>query len=332
MQNQTCMLRNTIKELATTILNNQTDSTKPKEAIDEIHKHFLEITKLADLGSGLQYIAGVPTASGTALSLNHAAACLLDYHRTTKFLNGMVALIREKQQQYPNETINIFYAGCGPYAPFITLIAPLFNPEEVKFSLLEINGASMKVAKKLIAELQLSEYIMEYHTADAVTFQIPDAEKYHILFSETLDALLYRESYVPILWNMLPQLSKNCAIIPNNVIVKASFTFPKQEGKKAPKEKEAAVILNVREAVKTNDGSKLLPESFAPITINLEGAEKYNTMIVDTKVHIYNDIWLTRNESSLSIPLEMEISYPLNAPNVTFFYQLKPSVELKLKN
>lgn len=326
------MLSNTIKELSTTILNNQADIEKSKDAIDEIHKHFLEITKLADLGDGLQYIAGVPTASGMALSLNHAAACLLDYRRSTKFLNGMVSLIREKQQQYPNETINIFYAGCGPYAPFITMVAPLFDPKEIQFTLLEINAASIEVAEKLITELKLTDYITEYHTADAVTFQIPDAKKYHILFSETLDALLYRESYVPILWNMLPQLSENCAVIPNNVIVQASLTFPKQEGQDAKKEKEAGVILNVRDAVQINDGSKTLPESFAPTTINLSGDEKYNTMIVDTKVHIYKDIWLARNESSLSIPLEMEIAYPLDAPNVTFFYQLKPSVELKLKN
>jgi predicted RNA methylase len=325
------MLSNTIKELSTTILNNQSDIAKSKDAIDEIHKHFLEITNILNLGKELQNIAAVPTASGMALSLNHAAACLIDYRRTTKFLKGMVSLIREKQQQHPNETINIFYAGCGPYAPFVTIVAPLFDPKEVQFTLLEINAASITMAKKLIEELQLTNYVTEYHTADAVTFQIPDAKKYHILFSETLDALLYRESYVPILWNMLPQLSENCGVIPNNVIVKANLTFPKQE-EDTKKEKEAGIILDVREAVKINDGSKALPESFSPITINLSGEEKYNTMIVDTKIHIYNDIWLHRNESSLSIPLEMEIAYPLDAPNVTFFYQLKPSVELKLKN
>ena len=131
---------------------------------------------------------------------------------------------------------------------------------------------------------------------------------------------------------MLPQLSENCAVIPNNVIVQASMTFPKKETEETRREKEESVILNVREAVKVNDGSKSLPESFESITINLGGEEKYHTMIVDTKVHVYDDIWLDRNESSLSIPLEMEIAYPLDAPNVTFFYQLKPSVELKLQN
>lgn len=326
------MLRNTIKELSTTILNNQSDFDTVKNTIDEIHKHYLETTNIRDLGEGMQHMAAVPTAGGMALSLNHAAACLLDYRRTAKFLDGMVALIREKQQQHPNEVINIFYAGCGPYAPFVTLVAPLFEVSEVQFTVLEINAISIKMAEKLVESLDLKDYVTEFHNSDAVTFQIPDAKKYHILFSETLDALLYRESYVPILWNMLPQISENCTVIPNNVIVQASLTFPQKKNEETRQEKEAAVILDVREAVKISDGSKSLPKSFESITIDLSGDKRYHTMIVDTKVHIYNDIWLHRNESSLSVPLEMEIVYPLEAPNVTFFYELKPSVELKLKN
>lgn len=324
------MQSNTIKELSTTILNNQADFAKSKKAIDEIHKHFLEITSILDLGKDLQNSAAVPTASGMALSLNHAAACLIDYRRTTKFLKGMVELIRAKQQQYPNETIHIFYAGCGPYAPFITMVAPLFDSKEVQFTILEINAASIKMAEKLITELQLTNYVSAYHTADAVTFQIPDAKKYHILFSETLDALLYRESYLPILWNMLPQLSKNCAVIPNNVIVKASLTIPLQQDEKVRKEDEGGIIINVRKTVKANTGNKPLPEILPTVTINIPKDSNYETMIVDTQVHIYDDIWLARNESSLSIPLEMAIEYPLTFSEVYFFYQLKPSVELKL--
>ncbi|AXG68075.1 hypothetical protein KORDIASMS9_00265 [Kordia sp. SMS9] len=326
------MLRSTIKTLSTTILNNQSNFDTIKNSIDEIHKHYLETTNIGDLGEGMQHMAAVPTASGMALSLNHAAACLLDYRRTAKFLDGMVALIREKQQQFPNETINIFYAGCGPYAPFVTLVAPLFDASEVQFTLLEINAASINAAEKLVKALELTDYITEFHTSDAVTFQIPNAKKYHILFSETLDALLYRESYVPILWNMLPQLSENCSVIPNNVIVQASLTFPQKENEDTRKEKEAATIIDVREAVKANGGNQELPQTFAPTTINLADDQQYYTMIIDTKVHIYKDIWLYRNESSLSIPLEMEIQYPLEAPKVTLYYQLKPSVELKLQN
>lgn len=326
------MLRNTIKELSTTILDNPSDFNTIKNSIDEIHKQYLETTNIGDFNEGMQHNAAVPTASGMALSMNHAAACLLDYKRTAKFLKGMVSLIREKQQQHPNETINIFYAGCGPYAPFVTLIAPLFKASEVQFTLLEINAASIKMAENLVASLELTDYVTEFHNSDAVTFKIPNAEKYHILFSETLDALLYRESYVPILWNMLPQLSENCAVIPNNVVVQANLTFPQKEGEDTRREQEAAVILDVREAVAVSDGNKQLPETFDSVSVNLQSEKRYHTMILDTKVHIYKDIWLHRNESSLSIPLEMEIVYPLESPNVTFTYKLKPSVELTLKN
>ena len=51
------------------------------------------------------------------------------------FLKAMVMAIKEKQQKHPDKTINIFYAGCGPYAPFVTLIAPLFSPKKIQFSL-----------------------------------------------------------------------------------------------------------------------------------------------------------------------------------------------------
>ena len=56
------------------------------------------------------------------------------------FLKAMVMAIKEKQQKHPDKTINIFYAGCGPYAPFVTLIAPLFSPKKIQFSLVHLQA------------------------------------------------------------------------------------------------------------------------------------------------------------------------------------------------
>lgn len=319
-----------IKELVNKILDNYDNPELAEKAINEIHIQFQLLTNITSFGQDIKYSAAVPTATGKALSLNHAAACLIDYKRTTKFLKGMVALIKQKQQEHPNETINIFYAGCGPYAPFVTLVAPLFNANEVQFSLLEINNDSMDLAKKLITKLELEAYINEYHVEDAVTFTIPDAKKYHILFSETLDALLYRESYVPILWNMLPQLSENCSVIPENVIIKANWTLPKAENEDIAPEEFAGTIFDVRKEVSSNKGGDVLPEAFPKTTITISEDSPYQTMIVDTAVHIYDDIWLGRNESSLSIPIQMNIVRPITFSEVNFHYQTQPLVELKL--
>ena len=203
--------------------------------------------------------------------------------------------------------IKICYAGCGPYAPFVTLIAPLFQPEEIQFSLLEINKNSVKSAKKLIEGLKLSNYINEFYTADAVTFQVPNANSFHILISETLDAVLYRECYVPILFNLLPQFNANITLIPENVILHLSF-LDKVENSTDYKEYDGDGILDVRESVATFSNSGSIPSQLPDVKVDLAilntNCEK---IIIDTKVHVYDDIWLYRNESSLTIPLEIAL-------------------------
>ncbi len=191
-----------LKNLSTLLLENSTDQNKVESVIQEIYLYFHELTEMSNYEHEIKHLAAVPTAKGMALSLKHAADCFLDYKRTVKFLQGMVEAIKAKQEKYPDEKIQIFYAGCGPFAPFVTLVAPLFEPEEIQFSLLDINEGSIGLAKKLISTLKLSSYVQDFHLADAIIFKIPSPDSFHIVFSETLDAVLNRESYVPILWNM----------------------------------------------------------------------------------------------------------------------------------
>ncbi|CAM1359393.1 conserved hypothetical protein [Tenacibaculum sediminilitoris] len=318
-----------IKEKVLTLLKDTTTQNESENLINEIHVYFKELIQLTGFDNSIEHLAAVDTVKGKALGLNHAAQCLLDYKRTVQFLKAMVTAIKEKQQKHPNETIRIFYAGCGPYAPFITLIAPLFTSEEVQFSLLDINSKSIQYAKNLILELSLSNYVMDYYNADAVMFDIPEAEKYHILFSETLDALLYRECYVPILFNLLPQLPQDVSVIPENVLVKMSLAVDLISD---PKHKfiEIDTILNVREAVSSNKNTIIpiqLPNK--KVAVNSINIERYNYLILDTLVHVYNDIWLTRSESSLTLPLEMHIEHPINFGAIVFTYLMDSNIELK---
>ncbi|CAM1342984.1 phytanoyl-CoA dioxygenase [Tenacibaculum aestuarii] len=319
-----------IKEKVSTLLKSNTQQAEVENLINEIHTYFRELTQLTGFDNNIEHLAAVTTAKGKALGLNHAAQCLLDYKRTVKFLKAMVTAIKDKQQHHPDETIRVFYAGCGPYAPFVTLIAPLFSSEEVQFSLLEINDKSLEYAKNLIQKLEITNYITNYYAADAVTFKIPEAEKYHILFSETLDALLYRECYVPILFNLLPQLPQDITVVPKNVLVKMSLSVdPIADSKHSPKEIDT--IIDVREAVSLNTISTSTPSQLPDkkIAVSSLNIEQYNYMTLDTLVHIYNDIWLTRNESSLTIPLEMGIEHPFLFNSIVYTYQMNPDIELK---
>lgn len=319
-----------IKKKVLALLKDSIEQPEIENLINNIYSYFKELTQLTGFDNSIEHLAAVNTAKGKALGLNHAAQCLLDYKRTVKFLKAMVMAIKEKQQKQPNETIQVFYAGCGPYAPFITLIAPLFTAEDVQFSLLEINDTSLNYAKKLIEKLELSNYVTNYYNADAITFKIPEAKKYHILFSETLDALLYRECYVPILFNLLPQLPKDVTVIPENVLIKMSLATDAITDSKH-NSVEIETIVNVREAILAYERGTRIPTQLPDkkVVVNSINIKNYNYLLLDTLVHVYNDIWLTRNESSLTLPLEMHIEHPVDFDAIVYTYLMDTNIELK---
>lgn len=314
------------KTLSNALLRDDLPHAGAVDIINKLHSHLYDLTNISGNDMAIQNLAAVPTASGMALGLNHAAQCLLDYNRTIKILKGLVRAIKDTQSEVPGKTINIFYAGCGPYAPFVSMIAPLFSPTELQFSLLEINKPSLDSAKRLIKGLFLDAYIKDYHLADAVTFSIPDASSFHILYSETLDAVLYRECYVPILANMLPQLRDTITLIPHNVVLTAEVFS--NEGDTAAEILETVTIFDTREIL--SDISTPLPDTIAALTLPLKRGETHNVsrLIIDTHVEIYGDIALTRRESSLTLPYEMHIAPNGNYEALEFHYQLQPKIEL----
>lgn len=292
--------------------------------LNETYQVYQELTGINGKDEDLEHLACIPAETGVALSLNQAAACFLDFRRTTKFLRGFVQALKDKQKEHPNETIQVFYAGCGPFAPFVTMVAPLFTPEEVQFSLLEINKNSLKIAKKLVSQLELNDYVNNFYEEDAIKFQIPNADKYHILFSETLDALLNRECYVPILWNMLPQMREDVTVVPENVVVKLNFQNDKGEV-------YGGDVFDVRKTLKETPKTDSMPERFAGIHISLAEADEFDSVILDTAVFIYKEHMLERCEASLSMALQIPIAKPITFKGVDFKYSLKPEPALQME-
>jgi len=321
-------IRSAIKTLVQSLLENTSDQTAVEKHINNIHKHFQHLTEITGYDAKLQHMAAIPTAKGKALGLNHAAQCLLDYKRTVKFMTAVITAIRERQKTQEG-VIKIFYAGCGPYAPFISLIAPLFSSEEIQFSLLEINPNSLESAKRLIQGLELTSYVQEYYLADAVTFKVPHPERYHILISETLDAVLYRECYVPILFNLLPQFDPNLTLIPENV--KIHLSLSKGSMRDADhQEKEITTIIDVRQAVSQHADTQMLSQlPDKRIDVKTLDIDQYTHAILDTEVLVFNDIRLSRNESSLTLPQQLELEQPFNFKSIVFTYVLEPEIELR---
>ncbi|MBN3521075.1 phytanoyl-CoA dioxygenase [Algoriphagus lutimaris] len=320
-----------IKQFSSSLQNNEIDPLQAERLINDIHSHFCKLTDISGFDLKVEYLAAIPTSKGKALGLNHAAQCLLDYRRTVKFVKAILQAIKEKQGLYPGKVIQIFYAGCGPYAPFLTLIAPLFSSDKIQFTLLEINENSLNSAKRLIRSLNLTNFLKTDFLEDAVTVQVPDPSHYHILISETLDALLYRECYVPILNNLLPQFDPEVTLIPENVTIHLSLR--KNADQQDPDEEEISTIFNVRDTLSTLSNEQLSSAIFPDVVIPFTtiDIQPTHSFILDTTVHIYKDIALFRNESSLTLPIELPIELPTNAQSLIFNYYLEPEVELKYR-
>lgn len=183
-------------------LLNSTDKKQCKEAIFGLMSLYT------------QHI-GIPMPEMQQSTLE-AAHCLIDFNRTIKFIHGLHAAIQDMQELYPNQTINIFEAGCGPYATLMTCFTTIYSSDQVKFFLTDINPDALEKVNLLYNKLDITDYLIDTVHADCTTYQIPDM-KFHIFISETLDASMENEPQIPIMNNLLPQMGIDTVFIPQGI-------------------------------------------------------------------------------------------------------------------
>jgi hypothetical protein len=165
---------------------------------------------------------------GIALSFDHAADCLLDYHRTARFIKGTYLAIQELLLRFPDQKINILYAGCGPYATILLPILPLFKANQLQVTLIDIHPESIKSVKELFATLHLLSFVDCISVQNAISYRYPSANL-HMVISETMFHALLSEPQVAITRNLAPQLVNGGIFIPEEVTVEAVTTSISKE-------------------------------------------------------------------------------------------------------
>lgn len=299
----------TVRQLAAYLLDPSIETTHEVNIIDRIHEVFSELATVSGFDGEESWQHDIQASSGTAISVNEAARCLLDYRRTGQFFRGLHAAILEAKRLFPKETIKVLYAGCGPYAPFLTLIAPQFSPGEVLFSLIDINSGSLEKAALLVKEFELEAYLLDTFLADATLFQVPNAKDYHLLFTETMDTALEREPMVPILLNLLPQLRPDVLLVPRNVTVEGVF-FSHED---LPNGTEIlwelttnipghsiGTVMDMAEALETYLALEEPDGIFHELQCELPAPEFRDFFALFTTVEIWDGIFLYKNESDIT--------------------------------
>ena len=313
-----------LKQIAESLLSEKMSYEDKKMLIDQVHSDFSEMTGLKELSKKISSHTTLPVNQGSALSVIHAADCLIDYHRTIQLFYGLHQAVKDKLEINKAAQVHVFYAGTGPFAPFVHLLAELFSEKELCFSLLEVNPDSYACCKQLVKEMGTANYVREFLLEDAVTYKIKESNAVDILFSETLDSLLNRESYVPILMNLKPQLSENAVVIPENVELKLAAV---KEDETGLRRLELGSIFNVKKFIE-NPGSQIIDNSYVQCErIAVAKELERSRFEIKTEVAVYDGIELSVGESSISLPYYFESHKAFRFMNFT--YDLWPNLELK---
>lgn len=165
---------------------------------------------------------------GVAISTAQARRCLLDKKRTLVFLQGIFEAILELKKEF-NGPLHILYAGCGPMGTLMIPLLPLFNPDDVQLYLLDVQAEAIRGARQVIRESELHDYIEEYITADATTYQRTDGRKFHMIVTETMDAGLHAEPQFAITRNLHPLLVPGGKFLPEAISLNVSLTRYEKE-------------------------------------------------------------------------------------------------------
>ncbi|MGO4877671.1 methyltransferase domain-containing protein [Pedobacter psychrotolerans] len=292
----TTQQRNESISNATNALLFEDDYLHIKNAIDQLHLLFAGVT---GVNAGNITDQDIHLPSGKAVSTIKAAHCLKELERTRRFIRGIYRAINHLLDTIPGHTINILYAGCGPYATLLTPLTSQFTAAQINFILLDINPDSLEAAKILYEKLDLLDYVVDFVCTDATTYKFPDSVRIDMIISETMLNALRKEPQLAIMNNLVPQLNPDAIFIPEHITVEAVLTRWEEEYKYfitpdyQPKRIKAGLVYRA-------DRKFQLPK---PVVIHAPASETHNRLDLFTEINVFGGEMLKTYNCSLTMPL-----------------------------
>lgn len=154
---------------------------------------------------------------GLALSPHHAALCLEDYIRTARFIKGVDQACKDLVKQFPDQTINVLYAGCGPYGTIFLPLLSLYDSKVFDVTLLDYSSYSIKQVEQLISKIKMDDFQIKTQVGDAIKYTYDTEKNLHLLITETMFQGLLREPQVAVTANLAPQICTGGILIPEEI-------------------------------------------------------------------------------------------------------------------
>lgn len=270
---------------------------KLRAACQDFYDFLCKIVGLEeDFSDSLTYTETI-LSRGKAISPLNAARCIWEYKRTLRFIRGVFSAINELKIRFPNEKIEILYAGCGPFATLVIPLLGKFSPAELSLTLLDYHEFSIESAQKVFQIFGFENFNTEFILTDACTYKHP--RKLHLVISETMLNALSSETQTAITLNLAPQICGGGIFVPQNISVSACLLNPTKEFT----EKERYFLGTILEldAEKIGKSGKFQNSPVALEIPNEIKTKNLNLMLL-TEIRIFDKFKLRDYESSITYP------------------------------
>jgi len=255
------------------------------------------------------------TDTGKAIGPFWAATCAGEMLRTQRFCRGLYSAIKDcLAKQQIAKPIHVIYAGTGPLATLAIPAMMQFKPDQVQFTLLEINPVSYAKLQELLTWLDLNAYVKELVLTDAATWKVTDTAD--IVVSETMNGGLRNEPQIAIMLNLVNQMPENTLLIPEEITV--ALATPRKENEPLLlKELGRFNRESYREIIA---GSSTDKWSFKEIVYEPE-EEIGSKLVLTTNITVYKTDKLGYNDCSLTLPYSVKGDFR-QAKALSFAYKL----------
>ena len=309
-----------LKQIADDLLFQQEDDHRLAAAATQLYLLCSSVTGMDDDSIDTDDWNETRLPNGNAISPRDAARCVLDHRRTSKFLRGIHAAIVEAQRRFPNTTIEILYAGCGPFASLVLPLTSRFSSGQIQFTLLDIHKRSLEAAQRILQAFGLTSFVRDYIHGDATSYV--HHSPVHVVITETMQRALEKEPQVAITFNLAPQLRPGGIFIPEKIRVSACFYDPRTEFR--PFNRTRINLGQVLELTAENVHA-LADEVCLPgvvLDIPREANESLGLMLLTT-VQVFESVVLDEYESGITNPVILhDFSWTKGGTGIEFGYFL----------
>lgn len=208
-----------LEKIADAFLSQQAEDSRLHAAAAGLYSMCSAVTGIGELSEHALDVGRTLLPCGEAISPEDAARCVLDYRRTSKFSMALHAAVLEARKRFPGATIEILYAGCGPFAPLALPLTSRFTPAEIQFTLLDVHRRSLDAARSIFQALGKSAFVRDYIQCDAASYQNVAPQVIHIVMVEAMQAALEREPQAAITMNLAPQLCRGGIFLPERITI-----------------------------------------------------------------------------------------------------------------